>query len=63
MREKSYYYYDHVYGEGGYFKNFGELMDFIDNAYDKDRHTIQDSWESHVQVCKENDNPIEEVMS
>ena len=63
MKEIDYYYYDHVYREGGRLGNFGKLMDFIDNAYDKDRHTIQDSWESHIQVCEENDNPIEEVIS
>ena len=52
MKEIDYYYYDHVYGEGGRLGNFGKLMDFIDNAYDKDIHTIQDSWESHIQVCE-----------
>ena len=56
----SYYYYDHTYGEGGAIGNFGLLMDFIDNSYDKDRHTIQDCWDSHKQCCKDNDNTIEE---
>jgi hypothetical protein len=55
-----YYYYDHSYGEGGVIGNFGELMNFIDNSYDKDRHTIQDCWDSHKQCCADNDNPIEE---
>ena len=53
-----FYYYDHAYGEGGTIGQFGELMDFIDNNYDKDRFTIQDCWDSHKQCCKDNDNPI-----
>ena len=53
-----FYYYDHAYGEGGTIGHFGELMDFIDNTYDKDRFTIQDCWDSHKQCCKDNDNPI-----
>ena len=58
--EKLYFYYEHTYGEGGVIGHFGELMDFIDNSYDKDRHTIQDSWEGHKETCDENDNIIEE---
>ena len=54
-----YFYYDHTYGEGGVIGDFGELMDFIDNSYDKDRHTIQDCWEGHKQCCKDNDNQEE----
>jgi hypothetical protein len=45
-----FYYYDHAYGEGGTIGQFGELMDFIDNNYDKDRFTIQDCWDSHKLV-------------
>jgi len=57
--EKLYFYYDHTYGEGGVIGHFGELMDFIANSYDKDRHTIQDCWEGHKQCCKDNDNQEE----
>ena len=60
MEKIYYYYYDHTYGEGGVIGQFGDLMDFIDNSYDKDSHTIQDCWESHKQCCEDNDNPIEE---
>ena len=58
MMEKIYYYYDHTYGEGAVIGDFGELMNFIDNSYDKNRHTIQDSWSGHKETCKENDNAI-----
>ncbi len=56
---KQYYYYDHTYGEGGVIGDFSKLMDFMNNSYDKDRHTVQDCLKSHKQCCKENDNPIE----
>jgi len=52
----NYYYYDHTYGVGGNIGDFGNLMYFIEESYDKDRHTIQDSWDSHKQCCKDNDN-------
>ena len=58
--EKIYYYYDHTYGEGFVIGDFGELMNFIDDSYDKDRHTIQDTWRGHKETFKENDNIIEE---
>ena len=58
--EKLYFYYDHTYGEGGTIGDFGDLMNFIDNTYDKNRFTIQDCWDSHKQCCADNDNPIEE---
>ena len=51
-----YFYYDHTYGEGGVLGDFGELMDFIKNSYDKDRHSIHDCWGSHKQCCEDNDN-------
>ncbi len=54
-----YFYYDHTYGEGGVLGDFGELMDFIKNSYDKDRHSIHDCWESHKQCCEDNDNQEE----
>ena len=54
-----YFYYDHTNGEGGVIGDFGELMNFIDNSYDKDRHSIQDCWESHKQCCEDNDNQEE----
>ena len=57
----TYYYYDHYYGEGGKLGGFGDLMDFIDESYDKDRHTIQDSLDSHKQCCKENDTCAEKI--
>ena len=57
--EKLYFYYDHTYGEGGVIGHFGELMDFIKNSYDKDRHSIHDCWESHKQCCEDNDNQEE----
>ena len=37
-----FYYYDHTYGEGGTIGHFGELMDFIDNTYDKDRLIVDE---------------------
>ena len=55
-----FYFYDHAYGEGGTIGDFGQLMTFIDNTYDQDRFSIQDSWEGHKQCCLDNDNPIEE---
>ena len=57
---KQYYYYDHTYGEGGVIGDFSKLMDFMNNSYDKDRHTVQDCLKSHKQCCKENDNPVEQ---
>lgn len=57
----TYYYYDHCYGEGYKIGDFGDLMNFIDNSYDKDRHSIQDCLDSHKECCKENDNIIEEL--
>ena len=57
----TYYFYDHYYGEGHKLGGFGDLMDFIDESYDKDRHTIQDSFHSHKKCCDENDNPNEEI--
>ena len=54
-----YFYYDHINGEGGVIGDFGELMNFIDNSYHKDRHSIHDCWESHKQCCEENDNQDE----
>ena len=54
--ETLYFYYDHTNGEGGVIGHFGELMDFIDNSYDKDRFSIQDCWDSHKQCCEDNDN-------
>ena len=56
----TYYYYDHCYGEGYEIGDFGDLMNFIDKSYDKDRHSIQDCLDSHEECCKENDNIIEE---
>jgi len=57
--ETLYFYYDHTNGEGGVIGHFGELMDFIDNSYDKDRFSIQDCWEGHKQCCENNDNQEE----
>ena len=57
--ETLYFYYDHTNGEGGVIGHFGELMDFIDNSYDKDRFSIQDCWDSHKQCCEDNDNQEE----
>jgi|TARA_R110002111_G_scaffold217067_1_gene279559 hypothetical protein len=51
----AYYYYDHYYGKGETLGDFGKFMDFIDESYDKDRHTVQDSLNSHKQCCKDND--------
>jgi hypothetical protein len=59
--ETLYFYYDHTYGEGGVIGDFGDLMDFIDNSYDKDRFSIQDCWDSHKQCRRDNDNIDEEV--
>lgn len=56
---KTYYYYDHTYGEGFVLGDFGKLMNFIDDSYDDERHSIQDSLGGHKLCCQENDNPIE----
>ena len=56
-----YFYYDHTNGEGGVIGHFGELMNFIDNSYDKDRHSIHDCWERHKQCCEDNDNQEDET--
>ena len=56
---KKYYYYDHTYGEGFVLGDFGKLMNFIEESYDLDRHSIQDSLQAYKECCKENDNPIE----
>tara|TARA_B110000503_G_C6836488_1_gene285018 strand:- start:327 stop:521 length:195 start_codon:yes stop_codon:yes gene_type:complete len=56
----TYYYYDHTYGQGYELGDLGALMDFIDESYDLDRHSIQDSLEGHELCCQENDNQIEE---
>jgi len=57
---KHYYYYDHVYGVGYKLGNFGDFMEFIDNCYDVDIHSVQDCLTYHKQVCRDNDNTIEE---
>ena len=57
---KHYYYYDHVNGEGHKLGHFGHFMEFIDETYDFDIHSVQDCLASHKMCCEENDNPIEE---
>tara|TARA_R100001377_G_scaffold19056_1_gene9946 strand:- start:437 stop:628 length:192 start_codon:yes stop_codon:yes gene_type:complete len=56
----TYYYYDHAYGQGHVIGDFGKLMNFIDDSYDDERHSIQDSLGGHKLCCQENDNPIED---
>ena len=57
MSKRIYYCYDHYYGEGHRIGDFCELCEFIDNGYDKDRFTLQDSLSYHKERCKENNNP------
>ena len=59
---RKYYVYDHWehdWCNTWCYDNFGDFMDFIENGYDPERHSVQDSLRSHNECCKNNDNEIE----
>mgnify|MGYP003632698583 FL=1 len=53
-KEITYYYFDHTNLEAGEIGDFGKLVDFIDNDYDKDKHSIHDCLESNKMCIRDN---------
>ena len=63
MSNRKYYIYDHSQQDWCnrfILNDFGKFMDFIENEYDSERHSVQDSLRSHKECCKDNDIVIEE---
>ena len=58
---KKYYAYDHSNEDRLTFTDFGVFMYWIDNIYDKEKHSVHDTRGSLDMCCKENDNPIDEL--
>jgi len=58
---KKYYAYDHSNEDRLVFNHFGIFMYWIDNMYDKEKHSVHDTRDSLDMCCKENDNPIDEL--
>tara|TARA_R100001369_G_scaffold21471_3_gene39000 strand:- start:73 stop:561 length:489 start_codon:yes stop_codon:yes gene_type:complete len=58
-----YYYYDHTYGTGEEIGNFGEFLDFMEDSYDKKRHSVQSSLEEFEACCQQNNDPEDMLES
>ena len=62
MSKKLYYVYDHHqqdWRNKWIYESFDDFMNFMENSYDKERHSVHDTLKGHLECCRENDCPIE----